>query len=655
MRQKAAGHAMRWAAAVLTAAVCFAASGYTAVFAATLWVDAAKGNDQNDGSAEKPWATISHAAETAQPGDMVMIRGGIYREQLRPTRSGTDDKPIVLKAADAENPPILDGGMEVRGWEKFRDNIWVAAIDFEPSAAFQDDRKLLPALWPSQVDPYDPYDLEHMILVTRKSEKATEEIIDPEHLKQPAGTFDGATVLLYSGRNNACQYTPTTGHDAEQGILRVTPNKWWPIGENAESGKSRERYAVGHCLFALNDPGEWFADAEAGKMYLIPYDGKDPNTVTITVTKLAHALNLRGQDLENVVFDGLTIRYYHNPGESWQQRAMIAVSNGKHRNLTFRNLTIYNNHHGANCEIDGEGIVFEGNHVYHNESGNAIAVGRGKHIRFLNNHIHHNVGDGLWLGTGDNKNLYTVTDVEVRGNRLHHHESRKTHSDNLQFRQADNVLVVGNYFEKIHGQNMWCSVNGKLTFAYNVFVTGVAGMNNARELYVYNNVFYKSTVRWDAWHKEFPEEYRTKIFRFRNNVVVECGLGLPNCGLKGMDIAVDHNYYQVTGNWARMGWLIAESYNELRDKLPEDRRYDPKALMGSNTGEIGWHLSPSSLDGVEALFADAEKSDFHLRAGSPLIDAGADVGQTSDADGTKVPQGKGPDIGAYERSISISP
>jgi len=43
-------------------------------------------------------------------------------------------------------------------------------------------------------------------------------------------------------------------------------------------------------------------------------------------------------------------------------------------------------------------------------------------------------------------------------------------------------------------------------------------------------------------------------------------------------------------------------------------------------------------------------SDFMLQSGSPCVDAGADVGLTTDILGVAVPQGSAPDIGAYERA-----
>jgi hypothetical protein len=68
------------------------------------------GDDANPGTADAPWATFQHAADSAQPGDAVCFRGGTYPgDETHLTQSGTAEAPITFIAYPGETP-ILDGG-----------------------------------------------------------------------------------------------------------------------------------------------------------------------------------------------------------------------------------------------------------------------------------------------------------------------------------------------------------------------------------------------------------------------------------------------------------------------------------------------------------------------------------------------------------------
>ena len=108
------------------------------IVAATVWsaglLNAAElhvspaGNDQNTGSREKPFLTISAAANVAQPGDVVTVHAGVYREQINPPRGGTSDtNRITYQAAPGEKATIT-GSEKVKGWEKVSGDTWKAII-----------------------------------------------------------------------------------------------------------------------------------------------------------------------------------------------------------------------------------------------------------------------------------------------------------------------------------------------------------------------------------------------------------------------------------------------------------------------------------------------------------------------------------------------
>jgi parallel beta helix pectate lyase-like protein len=71
-------------------------------FSRTYYVDGSSpgGDDRGPGTSERPFRSISRAAEVLQPGERVVIAAGIYRECVRPARGGSGpDKMISYEAA----------------------------------------------------------------------------------------------------------------------------------------------------------------------------------------------------------------------------------------------------------------------------------------------------------------------------------------------------------------------------------------------------------------------------------------------------------------------------------------------------------------------------------------------------------------------------
>jgi len=69
------------------------------------WFVSTTGRDDNAGTAAKPLATITKASQLAKPGDVVIVRGGVYRGMVRIASRGTQSAPIVFRSENA----IIDG------------------------------------------------------------------------------------------------------------------------------------------------------------------------------------------------------------------------------------------------------------------------------------------------------------------------------------------------------------------------------------------------------------------------------------------------------------------------------------------------------------------------------------------------------------------
>ena len=99
----------------------------TAIQAAEFSV-AINGNDSNTGSLANPFKTISAAARIAQPGDVITVHEGIYRECINSPRGGTSDKKrIVYRAAPGEKVEIK-GSEVVKNWTKVQGDVWKVAL-----------------------------------------------------------------------------------------------------------------------------------------------------------------------------------------------------------------------------------------------------------------------------------------------------------------------------------------------------------------------------------------------------------------------------------------------------------------------------------------------------------------------------------------------
>jgi alpha-L-arabinofuranosidase len=92
-----------------------------------------QGNDVNDGSKSKPFKTISAAALRAQPGDVITVHAGVYRERINPPRGGTSDKQRIIYQAGPGEKVVISGSEPVQGWEKVQGDTWKVTL---PNAFF---------------------------------------------------------------------------------------------------------------------------------------------------------------------------------------------------------------------------------------------------------------------------------------------------------------------------------------------------------------------------------------------------------------------------------------------------------------------------------------------------------------------------------------
>jgi len=86
------------------------------------------GDDAHAGTAAAPLRTVQHAADLAQPGDVITVHAGVYRERINPPRGGlSDTQRITYQAAPGEKV-VITGSEPVKGWEKVGGDTWKVTI-----------------------------------------------------------------------------------------------------------------------------------------------------------------------------------------------------------------------------------------------------------------------------------------------------------------------------------------------------------------------------------------------------------------------------------------------------------------------------------------------------------------------------------------------
>lgn len=176
------------------AAVCLSSPH---VFAAEFHV-APTGDDAQRGSRSKPFRTIQHAADLAQPGDTVTVHAGIYRERVNPPRGGTSDRQrIVYRVARGEHAEIR-GSEIVTHWVRVQDGVWKATLPNTFFGSFNPYSDLIRGDW------FEPRGREHHTGAVYLDGHWLTEAARREQVFQPAGANP-----LWFGEVGAAD--PTTG------------------------------------------------------------------------------------------------------------------------------------------------------------------------------------------------------------------------------------------------------------------------------------------------------------------------------------------------------------------------------------------------------------------------------------------------------------
>ncbi len=377
-------------------AACILNLACQAVPAATLYVsttgsDHHPGDGPQDGQAMR---TLQAAVDRLQPGDTLLIRGGVYRERVVFPRSGEPGRPITLKPYQGENV-VISGCEPVTGWTPFKGNIWKAPMPWTlglgRNQVFAGGQVLIEARFPKHPAP----GLEMVVADLSPLWPTFGEFSIPDPVKRPGRVVskllqgqpdDYWKGAIYYGVHYQgwCGQTGVI-ESSRSGEISVGDRTkgWWFTrlyggGYKPEEGRGM---IVGH-MHALSEPGEWHWQDHT--LYCIPPKGVPPTGVEAKRRQLAFDLSGR----EYLRIEGLGV-----------QAASLRLEDSAHcvvDRCQLSYISHFTRHYemgqlepGRNTIKSGETGIFVGGHdnAFLNCSIR-ISAGAGFHLRGYHHTIH---------------------------------------------------------------------------------------------------------------------------------------------------------------------------------------------------------------------------------------------------------------------------
>lgn len=386
-----------------------------AVHAADLHV-APEGRDANPGTQAEPFGTLGRARDQVralkQAGPLnepvtIVVHGGTHflKETLvfTPDDSGTQDWPVTYAAAPGERP-VVSGGTPITGWRADEAGVAVADVPGvkegklyfkslyvngrravrarEPDAGFYRIRDVLePAL--EQADKRK----NRRIDVNRQGF-----VFDGTDIKPWPESAD-AVVVRHAAWETSLNWIKSV--DAERRRVLFTEPKGWAPGSQGVPDPKGDRYFVENVREALDEPGEWHLDRQAGAVRYRLRPGETVESLEAVAGVLERLVEFRGdpaakKTVRHIRLEGLTFAHTDWDGANARKvpvtQAQVALATA----MIFARAAV-------GCAIENCELVHGGTHGIWLEEGC-----RGN--RIVRCQIHDLGGGGVYVGGGGDPN-----------------------------------------------------------------------------------------------------------------------------------------------------------------------------------------------------------------------------------------------------------
>ncbi len=313
-----------------TAAILGALLFSSTAFAADSFHVSLSGNDNNPGTSDQPWRTLAGARDHLRQltGEMtsditVFLRGGYYPVsspvEFDDRDSGKNGFRVIYSASPGERP-VITGGRRVTGWAAGENGVWSAP--FEHSEKIRDlwvngvrrrmaqnsfaDEDKIPGQGGWGAYNGSPTGIRfrmadigslsnHRDIEISTNSRWTYHILGVEEIRTDSA-FPGEWVFRM-----------------QEPYFNIAQNPGWP--EHAPH--PTRGYWITNARELLDEPGEFYFDRVARRMYYMPFPGETLSTAEVIAPVAEGLLRISGrsmaQKVRNLVFSGLT--FHH---DAWQ-------------------------------------------------------------------------------------------------------------------------------------------------------------------------------------------------------------------------------------------------------------------------------------------------------------------------------------------------
>ncbi len=375
------------------------------VYSADFYVSPS-GNDKNQGSREKPFATLRHTIlavenyfnENGTESCTVWLAGGEYSLTepliLKAENLGNGKHNLLFKAVSGANP-VISGGIGLTYWEKLPEGLWrtelpeMAGMAINPRELFINDERAIRARFPNEG---------FLRIKEAGTDRRTHFYFEKGDFIVPEDCSTLELVLLHDWSISRIQVKEIDVSESRLTAVDSIGAKN-PSFFNLDHWEPQPRYYLENAMEFVDADYEWFYHQDDYRLYLKLPESVRPENLKITVPLSKGLIVLEGNEgqmIKNIHFDGIAFKHSSwelpekgycgvqachfdpRPGKEGWSVVPAAVTATWAENCTFNNCSFMNL--GGSAIVIGTGSrnCRVSNSLIADVSGNGIMIGEGR-------------------------------------------------------------------------------------------------------------------------------------------------------------------------------------------------------------------------------------------------------------------------------------